>query len=69
MILHIADTICEAKCSEEGQRFFVEMSPWEAAIILGELPPEPVHASTACLMGLLQRALDRVPAPEDPSQP
>ena len=69
MILHIADTICEAECSEEGHKFIIEMSPWEASVILDALPAEPDDASTACLVGLLQRALQRVPAPEDPGNP
>ena len=69
MLLHIADTICEAECSEEGQKFIIELSPWEASIVLGELPVEPDYASTQCLVGLLQRALQHVPAPEDPNDP
>jgi len=67
MILHIADTICEAECSEEGHKFIIELSPWEASIILEDLSTKPDHASTECLIGLLQRALQRVPAPDDPS--
>ena len=69
MLLHLAETLAEAECSDEGPKFFLEMSPWEASIILEALPAEPDDASTACLVGLLQRALERVPAPEDPGNP
>ena len=41
MILHIADTICEAECSDEGQKFIIELSPWEASIVSVNFPANP----------------------------
>ena len=67
MIVFVADALCEAECPEDGHRIILEMSPWEASSILQELPVEPAFASTNCMVGLLQRALERVPSPEDPS--